>query len=91
MKLTPQEIAQVIVSTMRAQDLKVMTMKWSRLYEFSKRERVTNPFLENLSEALRQEGFVMAKGIAVVSFLIDYDFAPVSQESFASAAASSEN
>ena len=76
MKLPPKQFAQSVIEIMRSKDLKVMTMKWARLYEISKRERVTGPFLDNVADVLRQEGFVMAKGVTVVTFLIDYDFAP---------------
>ena len=75
-RISAEDLAQEIAARMRAGGHNVMTMKWKHFYEFAGRERVTTPFLENVGEALKRESILMARGVAVVAFLIDYDFAP---------------
>lgn len=82
-KLTPEEVAERINAEMKRTGKSAITMKWPDFYRLTGRERVTAPFLENLSEAMRKESILMAKGVAVIAFVIDYNFAPVSDADLA--------
>jgi hypothetical protein len=83
---TYNEIAQEIASLLRAGGRHVVTVKWPRFYELAKRERVTTPFLENVERALKAESILMVKGVTMVAFMIDYDFAPIDRQEESAAA-----
>ena len=74
---TANDVAQEIASLLRSGGRHVVTVKWPRFYELAKRERVTAPFFENLESALKAESILMTKGVTMIAFMIDYDFAPL--------------
>lgn len=78
---TANDVAQEIASLLRAGGRHVVTVKWPRFYELAKRERVTAPFFENLESALKAESILMTKGVTMIAFMIDYDFAPLERAS----------
>lgn len=81
---TAKEVSEEISALLRANGLQSATVKWPRFYEMTGRDRITEPFLENLAQALKAESIVMAKGVAVLVFSIDYDFAPLPSKQVAS-------
>lgn len=77
---TANDVAQEIASLLRSGGRHVVTVKWPRFYELARRERVTAPFLDNVENALKAESILMTKGVTMVAFLIDYDFAPLDRQ-----------
>lgn len=75
-KPSADEIAQEIVAHMRKRNLTVVTMTWKALYELTARSRVTEPLLKNIEEALKRYSILMVRGVAILAFVNDYDFAP---------------
>lgn len=75
-KPSADEIAQEIAAYMRSGNHPAVTMTWRSFYGVTARARVTEPLLRNIEEALKRESILMVKGVAILAFVNDYDFAP---------------
>jgi hypothetical protein len=77
MPLSVRQISDNIVRHMQTDSRDVMTMRWSKFYEFCERDRIKESFIEALKEQLRTESVLFVRGHAVVAFVKDFDFAPM--------------
>ena len=76
MPLSPAQVAEHFVESLRSTGRDVITIEWPEFYRLAERQRLRSEFLDDVGLILRKHGLLMGSGLTVLIVAKDVDFAP---------------